>query len=88
MALSIKNRETEALARELAAITHKPLTQAVHDALEREVKRQSVLAHLAPDKSRAKIAMDIGRRSAARPQLSNLNEDEILGYDARGIPSR
>lgn len=88
MALSIKNRETEALARELAAITHKPLTQAVHEALEREVKRQSVIAHLAPGKSRAQIAMEIGKRSAARPKLSNLTEDEILGYDARGIPSR
>lgn len=88
MALSIKNRKTEALARELAAITQKPLTQAVHDALEREIKRQSVLTPLPREKSRGQIAMEIGKRSAARPRTSQLSEDEILGYDSRGIPSR
>ena len=87
MALSIKNRETEALARELAAITQKPLTQAVHEALKREIERQAV-TKLLPAKSRAQIAMEIGKRSAARPKINTLSEDEILGYNARGIPAR
>ena len=48
MALSIKNRETEALARELARITGKPITQAVTDELRRGVERARVIAMARP----------------------------------------
>jgi hypothetical protein len=40
MALSIKNREVEGLARELARLTGKPITEAVRDSLKREVEGQ------------------------------------------------
>ncbi len=43
MALSIKNKETEALARDLARLTKKPITKAIHDVLAREVTREKSL---------------------------------------------
>jgi hypothetical protein len=46
MALSIKNREVEANARELAILTGKPLTQALNDAIIREIKCQKRVAKL------------------------------------------
>lgn len=40
MAFHIKNRETEALARRVAAIKGSGLTQAVHEALRNELVRE------------------------------------------------
>ncbi|MDP3897454.1 MAG: type II toxin-antitoxin system VapB family antitoxin, partial [Mesorhizobium sp.] len=40
MAFHIKNRETEALARELAALRGSGLTEAVHSALAHELERE------------------------------------------------
>jgi len=39
MAFHIKNRETEALARKVAALKGEGLTRAVHDALRNELDR-------------------------------------------------
>ena len=84
MALSIKNRETEALARELAAITQKPLTQAVHDALQREVKREKSLGRPRRDDFMETIR-EIQDRVAKLPRLDARSADEIL-YDEFGLP--
>lgn len=40
MAFHIKNRETEALARKVAALKGEGLTQAVHTALAHELERE------------------------------------------------
>jgi antitoxin VapB len=40
MAFHIKNRETEALARKVAAVKGVGLTQAVHEALRNELQRE------------------------------------------------
>lgn len=40
MAFHIKNAETDALARRLAALKKTGLTEAVHAALERELERE------------------------------------------------
>ena len=40
MAFHIKNPETDALARRVAAIRKVGLTEAVHDALQRELERK------------------------------------------------
>ena len=65
MALSIKNKEVEALARELARISRKTLTIAVRDSHRREVERAKVLAaaSLAP----ADIGVDTKRNRVAVP---------------------
>jgi antitoxin VapB len=88
MALSIKNKETEALARELARITRKPITQAVHDELVRGVERAKVVARTSPEDDMVARIMELSRRSAARPTVSDLSEDEILGYDEFGAPTK
>ena len=86
MALSIKNREVEELARELARITRKPITEAVRDSLRREVERAKVMADLTPPDDLAARIKEISRRYTARP-LVDLSEDEILGYDEHGLPT-
>lgn len=85
MALSIKSREAEAKARELAALTGVTITtailQAVDEKLERERRRQSTA------EGRYRKIMAIARRCAALPLLDTRTEDEILGYDENGIPA-
>jgi hypothetical protein len=36
----------------------------------------------------AEDLMEIGKRCASRPVTSNMTEDEILGYDEFGIPTK
>ncbi len=88
MALSIKNREVEALARELARLSGKPITEAVRDGLKREVERAKVIAQAAPKPGLAEELMAIGRKVAAMPTLNDMTDDEILGYDEFGAPTR
>lgn len=83
MAISIKDEETDRLARALAAATGETLTEAIrralHDRLERETRR-----------SRGRIAAEIRRiqeRLARLPVQDGRSADEILGYDEQGLPS-
>ncbi len=87
MALSIKNREVESLARELARISGKPITEAVRDSLKRELERARVIAQVTPKAGLAERLMAIGREVAAMPVLDDRTPDEILGYDENGLPS-
>ncbi len=88
MALSIKNREVEALARELARLTGKPITEAVRDGLIREVERARVIAAATPkDDDYVERIMAISRKVAAMPVLDDRTPDEILGYDENGLPT-
>jgi antitoxin VapB len=88
MALSIKNKEVEALARELARVRRMPITKALHEVLKCEVDREKRIGRPAPRKDLIDEIMEIGRRSASRPVVSNMTEDEILGYDEFGAPTR
>jgi antitoxin VapB len=88
MALSIKNRQTEALARELARITKKPITKAIHDALEREVRREKDIDQIVPKTDLAATLLQIGKRAAALTIINTMKDDEILGYDEFGAPTR
>lgn len=87
MALSIKNREVEELARELARITKKPITEAVRDSLKRELERAKVIATARPrDDDYVERILEIGRRCAALPVLDDRSADAILGYGDDGLP--
>lgn len=83
MALSIKHPEADRLARELARTTGENLTEAVMKALrerlEREVGRRSGRA------LREEIAR-MQERVARLPVLDSRSDEEILGYDDRGLP--
>ena len=83
MALSIKNREAERLARELAACTGETLTEAVLTALRERLTREQ-------GRVRKPKLMDellaISDRCAALPDSDTRTPEEIIGYDEHGIP--
>lgn len=83
MALSIKNTETERLARQIARETGESLTEAIQQALKERL-------HRLPQRRRGRIMTekleDILRRVDDLPTLDTRPEDEILGYDSQGIP--
>lgn len=85
MPISIKNAETEDLAREVAGLTGQSLTDAIRIALleKRERVREARRGRSLTDDLNA-----IALRCAQRPTISSLSEDDILGYDEFGIPSR
>ena len=83
MALSIKDPETERLARNLAQITGENITTATKRAIEERLRR------LGGRSRRAALLEDmaaIRRRWRAMPVLDERTPDEILGYDAQGLP--
>jgi antitoxin VapB len=84
MALSIKHPEADRLVRELAAITHASYTEIVLVALREKLARETGRRHAS--RLRDEIAR-IQQRVARLPVLDARTPDEILGYDANGIPS-
>ena len=83
MAVSIKNEETERLARELAKRTGVSITEAITTALRR---RSRVRKESAVRREFATRLLAIGRRCAALPDLDTRSPEEILGYDEIGLP--
>lgn len=83
MAVSIKNHETERLARELARRAGVSITEAVTTALREQLAREEG-KRTAPSVRDELLA--IGRRCAALPDLDARSADEILGYDEIGLP--
>ncbi len=81
MAMSIRNKETEALARKVAMATGEHLTEAITRALE---DRLAKLEARRGEDDLARQLLDIGRRCAALPDLDTRPADEILGYNPDG----
>ncbi len=82
MAISIKDPETDRLARALAAATGESLTEAIRRALRDRLDRES-------HRSRRGIGVEVRRiqeRLARLPLLDRRSPEEILGYDERGLP--
>jgi antitoxin VapB len=84
MALSIKNPETERLARELARVTGESLTEAVTEALRDRLVRttgrrdpQAVL----------EAVREIQAHFKRLPVLEEGTDDELIGYDEYGLPT-
>ena len=83
MALSIKDPETERLARTLAARTGESLTIATRRALEERLRRMGTQAR------KTALLEDLAasrRRWRALPVLDSRGADEIIGYDENGLP--
>jgi antitoxin VapB len=81
MAMSIRNKRAEAVARQVAGVTGESLTDAILHSLEYR------LARLQTGRVEADLAdqiLDIGRRCAAMPDLDVRPADEILGYHQDG----
>jgi antitoxin VapB len=83
MAISIKNEETERLARELAKRTGLSLTEAITIALREQLAREE--GKRSASRIRDEL-LAIGRRCAALPDLDTRSPDDILGYDETGLP--
>jgi antitoxin VapB len=84
MALNIKDAKTDRLVRELAAETGESLTTAVTAAVRERLER---LRGAVPHEQRARVLTQIAARSAARPVADPRTADEIVGYDADGLPA-
>lgn len=83
MPLSIKNPETERLARLIAEETGESITQAIESSLKER------LARLKLHRRRRIVTeklQDILRRVDTLPTLDSRPEAEILGYDEQGLP--
>lgn len=83
MALSIKDPETERLARSLAQLTGENITTATKRAIEERLRRvggRSRRAALLEDMA------DIRQRWSAMPVLDERTPEEILEYDEHGLP--
>jgi antitoxin VapB len=83
MALSIKNDETERLARQVAREAGESLTQAIQVSLAERLQR---LRQRRRQRVVTESLQEILRRVDALPHLDTRAEDEILGYDDQGIP--
>jgi antitoxin VapB len=81
--MNIKDRRVHELARRLADRRGTSLTTAVHQALEEALARSS--PHPQRDARRERLAA-IAERCAALPVLDDRHPDDIIGYDARGLP--
>lgn len=80
MALNIKSKKADTLARDLAALTGESITDAVVAAVE---------ARLAIERRRRREPglADILERFQRLPMLDEREPDDILGYDEHGLPS-
>jgi len=82
MPISIKDPETDRLARALAAATGESLTEAIRRALKDRLDRET-------HRSRVGIGVEVRRiqeRLARLPVLDRRSADEIVGYDDHGVP--
>jgi len=83
VALSIKDDQTDYLAREVARRTGETLTEAIRTALTERLQRLSGRRRAPSVKERL---YEILHRIDALPNLDDRSEDEILGYDENGLP--
>ena len=86
MALSIRDPDTDRLARELAKITGESMTEAIRVALEQRLAREKRRRGADLERRRARINA-IVERFAKLPVLDDRTPEEILGYDENGLPT-
>jgi antitoxin VapB len=85
MAISVKDPETDRLAREVAALTGESLTEAIRTALAERLRRER-RRRLPGRAGLAQRLKALGRDCAALPDLDARSADEIIGYNELGVP--
>ena len=83
MAISLKDPETDRLARAVAALTGETLTMAVRKALAERLERERLKRGERADLL-ARIR-EIGEHCANLPDYDTRSPDEIIGYDENGM---
>jgi len=83
VALSIRNKDAERLAREVARETGESITRAIMTALEERLRRLTGRRAAA---GLSDAILRIAERCAALPDLDNRSPEEILGYGDDGVP--
>jgi len=86
MALSIRDPETDRLARELAALTGESMTKAIRIALEERLARARRRREAEIERKRAAIDA-IAEHCSSLPVLDDRSPEEIIGYDEHGLPT-
>lgn len=84
MALNIRNREAEQLAKELANRTGETKTEAVIKAL------RDRLVRVRRERSKRRLVdelEEIAKHYQSLPLLDDRSSDEIIGYDENGLPT-
>ena len=85
MALSLKDQETDSLARQVASLTGESLTEAVRGALRLRLRHEQLKRGERPwDEGKIDALIE---RYNALPVFDDRTDDEILGYDENGLPS-
>ena len=83
MAISIKDAETDRLARELSQATGESLTETIRRALQERLERET---RSAAQHNLSVLVRRIQERVAKLPVLDARAADEIVGYDQFGLP--
>ena len=87
MALSIKDEETDRLVRKLARLRKTSFTGAIRLAVSNELNRKDTdVAGKRPTFMEA--VAEAQRLYREMPKGPPVSDDDILGYDELGIPSR
>lgn len=82
MALNIKDAETDRLARELAQATGESITVAARRAIEERLRRVQARSASGVE-AQVQAIVERGRERAV---LDERSAEEILRYDAAGLP--
>ena len=82
MAISLKDKEVDGLAREVARMTGETLTETIRTALAERLARER-LKRGKPAKLADELEA-IARRYDNLPLLDGRTDDEIIGYDEKG----
>ena len=83
MALSLKDGETDRLAREVAALTGETLTATIRVALRERLERERLRRNLPRDLTDR--LREIGKTCAALPDIDRRIADDIVGYGEDGM---
>lgn len=83
MALSLKDKETDRLAREVTALTGETLTDAIRRALAERLERVRLHRGETPDLADRLEAL--GRGCAVLPDLDPRSAADLAGYDETGL---
>ncbi|WP_204520161.1 type II toxin-antitoxin system VapB family antitoxin [Silvibacterium dinghuense] len=84
--MSIKNEQTESLARQLSEVTGESITATIRIALEERLARVAPQRTGNPAHERAVRLGEIIRRVSRLPILDTRPEEDILGYGEHGLP--